>query len=92
MPMQAQRESEGIAPTTSKLQDGIGWSVPPSGKIPADNCTEGRVCLGTVIDGTKNFAPTRIRSPERPNRSESLYRLRYSSRQFGIWIIYMNVE
>ena len=30
--------------------------------------------------GTENLAPTGIRSPDRPARSESLYRLRYPGR------------
>ena len=32
---------------------------------------------GTVWTGTENFAPTGIRSPDRPARSELLYRLSY---------------
>ena len=31
------------------------------------------------LDGAKNLAPTGIRSPDRPVRSESLYRLLYPS-------------
>ena len=30
-----------------------------------------------AMAGVENFAPTGIRSPDRPTRSESLYRLRY---------------
>jgi hypothetical protein len=33
---------------------------------------------GQVWKGEKNLAPAGIRSPERPARSESLYRLSYS--------------
>ena len=33
--------------------------------------------LGPFWTGAENFAVTGIRSPERPARSESLYRLRY---------------
>jgi hypothetical protein len=32
---------------------------------------------GPVWTGAENFAPTGIRSPDRPARSESLYRLSY---------------
>ena len=32
---------------------------------------------GPVATGAENLAPTAIRSPDRPARSESLYRLRY---------------
>jgi hypothetical protein len=33
--------------------------------------------LGPVWTGAENLAPTMIRSPNRPARSESLYRLSY---------------
>ena len=32
---------------------------------------------GPVWTGAENLAPTGIRSPDRPGRSQSLYRLRY---------------
>ena len=35
---------------------------------------------GQVWTGVENLAPTGIRSPDRPVRSESLYRLRYPGR------------
>ena len=34
---------------------------------------------GPVLTGAENLAPTAIQSPDRPARSQSLYRLRYSS-------------
>ena len=37
--------------------------------------------LGPVSRGAENLASTGIRSPDRPARSESLYRLRYSGPQ-----------
>ena len=36
---------------------------------------------GPVWTGAENLAPTDIRSPDRPDRSESLYRLSYRGRQ-----------
>jgi hypothetical protein len=39
---------------------------------------EARWAPGTVWTGTENLVPTRIRSPDRPARSEPLYRLSYS--------------
>jgi hypothetical protein len=36
---------------------------------------------GPVWTGAENLVPTGIRSPDRPARSESLYRLRYSGPQ-----------
>jgi hypothetical protein len=40
-------------------------------------CIEGWGTPGQVWTGAENFAPTRIRSTNRPARSESLYRLSY---------------
>jgi hypothetical protein len=37
---------------------------------------------GPVWMGAENLAPTGIRSPDRPARSESLYRLSYPGRLF----------
>jgi hypothetical protein len=38
------------------------------------------VDFGAGLDGSRKSHPTRIRAPNRPGRSESLYRLRYSGR------------
>jgi hypothetical protein len=46
-----------------KDQESVAWEI---GWAP-----------GPVWTGTKNLAPTGIRSPDRPARSESLYRLSY---------------
>ena len=40
----------------------------------------------TVWTGTENLTPTGIRSPDRPARNESLYRLRYPGPQINILI------
>jgi hypothetical protein len=64
---------------TSSL-DGGEWSTPRSGrftpgKIPVP--IVGGWAPGTVWTSAENFAPTRIRSPDRQAPSKSLYRLRY---------------
>ena len=44
------------------------------------------VCVGPrdAVDGAENPAPFGIRFPDRPGRSQSLYRLRYHSPQCDI--------
>jgi hypothetical protein len=44
---------------------------------PGTHCTEGWVGPGPVWTCVKNLAPTGIRSPDRPARSQSLHRLSY---------------
>ena len=54
MPMEVQRESEGIAPTICKLVlDGDGWSTAPSDKRPANNSTGDDCALGPVQTARK---------------------------------------
>jgi len=53
-----------------------GRSLPP-GKDPVSIVREAGWAPGPVWTGAKNLAPTGIRSPDRPVRSQSLYRLRY---------------
>jgi hypothetical protein len=48
-------------------------SMPSEGHVPAIPASEWR----PVWTGAKNLAPSVIRSPDRPARSESLYRLTY---------------
>jgi len=48
-----------------------------SEKDPVPVAQEAGWAPGPVWTGAKNFAPTGIRSPDRPARSESLYRLSY---------------
>jgi len=54
---------------------------PPSrftpGKDPVRILQEAGWVPELVWTGTENLVPTGIRSPDRPARSESLYRLRY---------------
>jgi len=47
------------------------------GKHPVPIVWEAGWVPGPVWTGTENLAPTGIRSPDRPARSESLYRLSY---------------
>jgi hypothetical protein len=51
------------------------------GKGPGTIAQEAGLTPGPVWRGAENLAPTGIRSPDRPARSESLYRLRYSGLQ-----------
>ena len=68
---------------TSALDEG-GWSMPrpglftPGGR-PGTHCTRGWAgwAPGPGWTRTENLAPTRFRFPDRPARSESLYRLSY---------------
>ena len=62
-----------------------GWSVPrpgrfTPGKNPVPIVQEAGWAPGPVWTGAENLAPTGIRSPDRPVRSESLYRLSYPGR------------
>ena len=61
---------------------GDGWSTPRSGrftpcKVPVLTVQEAGRAQGSVWKGVENLARIGIRSPDRPARSESLYRLRY---------------
>ena len=47
------------------------------GKDTVPIVQEVRLSPGPVWTGAKNFAPTGIRSPDRPARSQSLYRQHY---------------
>ena len=49
----------------------------PLGKNPVPIIQEAGCAPGLVWTGAENLAPTVIRSPDRPVRSESLYRLSY---------------
>ena len=62
--------------TRNPAVEGHGWPL-FTRERPGTKCTGGWVGLGTGLDGTENLAPIGIRYPDRPARSESLYRLRY---------------
>ena len=58
----------------------MGWVVNAHftpGKNPVSIVKEARWAPGPVWMGAENLAHTGIRSPDRPARSESLYRLSY---------------
>ena len=76
--------SRGIALLLHDLgiEDGGGWSTPRHGRFtprkdPVPIVQEAGWAPGPVWTGAENLAPTGIRSPDRPARSESLYRLSY---------------
>ena len=67
---------------TTALEGGEGVSVMPRplftrGKDPAPIVQEAGWAPGPVRTGAENLTPTGFRSPDRPARSQSLYRLRY---------------
>ena len=55
-------------------------AVLPSGKNPVPIVQEVGWASGRVWAGPENLAPTKIRSPDRPNPSETLYQLHYPGR------------
>jgi len=57
------------------------------GKDPVPIVQEAGWAPGPVWTGAENLAPTGIRSPVRPDRSQSLYRLRYPAHTTG-WAYY----
>jgi hypothetical protein len=66
---------------TSTLDGGV-WSTSSPGRFTPGNdpvpiVQEAGWAPGSVWTGAENLAPTGIRSPDRPARSESLYRLSY---------------
>ena len=66
--------------------DGGGWSAPRPGRFTPGKdqvpiVQEAGWAPRTVWTGAENLAPTGIRSPDRPARSESLYRLSYPGPQ-----------
>ena len=72
---------------------GWGISVTPRllftpGKDPVPILREAVWALGAVWTGTKNLASTGIRCPDRPARSQSLYRLCYPA-HYSYVIIHM---
>jgi hypothetical protein len=59
-----------------------GWSTPRAGRFtpgkdPVPIVQEAGWAPGPVWTGAENLAPTGFRSPDRPARSESPYRLHY---------------
>ena len=76
--------SKGIALLFLYHDTRKGWGViatprplftPGKGSVPI--VQEAGWAPGPIWTGAENLAPTGIRSPDRPSRSQSLYRLRY---------------
>ena len=65
---------------TSALDGGV-WSTPLPGRFAPNkepvSIVQTSWAPRPVWTGAENLAPTGIRSPDRPGRSESLYRLSY---------------
>ena len=69
-------------PLSTSALDGGGWSTPrpgrfTPGKDPIPIVQEAGWAPGPLWTSAENLAPIGIRSPDRPTRSESLYRLSY---------------
>jgi len=82
----AHRGSKGIALLFLDHGPRRGWgvSVTPGplftpGEDPVPIVQEAGWAPGPVWTSAENLAPTGIRSPDRPARSQSLYRLRYAA-------------
>jgi hypothetical protein len=80
-PRRAQRGSRGIALLILDLGARRGWVVSTTSRPlyprerPVTHCTGGLVGLRAGLDVCEKSRPTGIRSPDRPARSQSLYRL-----------------
>ena len=80
----AQRGSTGIALLFLILSGRWnGWSTSrpgrfTTGKDPVPIVQEAGWAPGPVWTGAENLAPTGIRSPDRPARNETLYRISYA--------------
>ena len=59
------------------------WPLFTPGKDPVPIVQEAGWSPGPVWTGAENLAPTRIRSPDRPARSQSLYRLSYPAHNWN---------
>ena len=55
---------------------------------PGNHCIGGWVGPRACLEGCGKSHPTRIQSPDRPARSESLYRLRHPGPQWGMERVY----
>jgi hypothetical protein len=80
---------------TSALEGG-GWSAPRPGRFTPGKdqvpiVQEAGWTPGPVWTCAKNLAPTGIRSPDRPTRSQSLYRVSYRAHNFA-WVLTVNTR
>ena len=86
----------GIALLFQDLGPRRGWvvSVTPRphftpGKDPVSILQKAGWAPGPVWTGAENLAPTGIQSPDRPSRSQSLYRLSYNKKHWNNKFEYM---
>ena len=96
MPGQARRKAEIQLPPIRNPALGGGWSGPRPGRFtpekdPVPIVQEAVWNPGSVWTGAENLATTGIRSPDRPARSESLYRLSYRGRQLVIQLQFIYI-
>ena len=80
--MKAQRKKYSYTLSLTSAVDGVGGQrhaliAPPPGNRP------GTYCIGPVWTGAETLVLTGIRFPDRPARSESLYRLSYPGPQIA---------
>jgi hypothetical protein len=71
-----------LYPFVTSALEGCGWSAPRPGRFtprkdPVPIVQEAGWAPGPVWTCAKNLVPTGIRSPDRPARNQSLYRLSY---------------
>ena len=69
------------------VKNGVGWSMPYTGLFTPEKdlvpiVQEAWSSPGPAWTGLENLVPTRIRSPDRAARIESLYQLRYAGIRF----------
>jgi len=62
----------------------------PPGKEPVSIVQEAGWASGLVWTGAENLASTGIRSPDRPARSQSLYRLSYLAHKYDCGILLLH--
>jgi len=63
------------------------------GKDPVPNVQEAEWWAPRLVwTGAENLAPTGIQSPDRPARSQSLYRLRYPAHELFGCVLYLMFE
>ena len=79
--MKAQRESRDVALLflwhQGRVVNATTRPLYSAERDPVPDLPEAGWAPGPVWMGAQNLAPTGVRSPDRPVRSESLYRLRY---------------
>ena len=87
----AHRGSRGIALLFHDHGTWRGWGVSVTpwpfftpGNDPVPIVQEAGWAPGPVWTGAENIAPTGIRSPDRPARGQSLYRLSYPAQSIGV--------